>query len=147
MKLIRNSVFETNSSSCHSLSIDENCTDFVSLTPDYDGVIRVSGGDFGWNEETYENASSKLAYVLIYIRDWVKPKGRAENFNQILQKLIKEHTGADSAELYDKNDGYIDHQSVEGGDLNYLFEEQNLHLLKSFIFGTTSSLRTDNDNH
>ena len=44
-KLIRYGVFETNSSSCHSISIDENNKNFTasSLYVDEDGFVTLTG--------------------------------------------------------------------------------------------------------
>ena len=50
MKLIRNSVFETNSSSCHSISIGKSDV-YDSVTPDEDGIIRIKPMEFGWCQE------------------------------------------------------------------------------------------------
>lgn len=46
-KLIRNSVFETNSSSTHSITIG-SYTDFDTIIPDYNGNITVPTMEFGW---------------------------------------------------------------------------------------------------
>ena len=69
---IRRGVFETNSSSCHSLSIENirnNC-DYDQLKKyvnDYDNTIHVGFGEFGWEQECYIDAFTKLEYALTMI--------------------------------------------------------------------------------
>lgn len=174
MHLIRNNVFETNSSSCHSLEItDETELNDIPI-PDDEGVITLLSGDFGWELRTYYSFESKAAYLIVYIRDWCKDQkeDRKEEFKTILEDLIKEKTGGTVAyELgfwdrktvtykdkqgkefsYETNegDGYIDHQSVEDKDLHFLFDKTHKDYiegeLERFLFNKKSVLETDNDN-
>lgn len=144
MKLIRKSVFETNSSSCHSLSISYGDV-LNSITPDYDNSIKIPAMSFGWEIERYKYPLDKLAYIYIYIRDWCHGPIQ-ELFTDILWEVVCKHTGATSlVYMGDENEGFIDHQSVEDNNLDYLFEDKEL--LKQFIFNPDSILYTDNDNH
>jgi hypothetical protein len=140
--LIRTGVFETNSSSTHSISINNDQGRYESITPDDDGVLRVFTGEFGWEEERYNDARTKLSYMMIYVRDWCGTM--QEHFSNILKQVVKEHTLCEDVVLMDK-DGYIDHQSVEDNDYHYLFQDPLQ--LKNFIFNPGSTLTTDNDNH
>jgi len=133
MKTIRQGVFETNSSSTHSISIDENATVFSSITPDKNGNIVLTGGEFGWEFETYYSPLVKANYCALDIGDNVDEK-------KMLIEVIKEHTGA--KDVIFELDGYIDHQSA--GTTSDAFESKEL--LKSFIFGKNSVLETGNDN-
>lgn len=184
-KLVRTGVFETNSSSSHSLTLSESGT-FDSITPDDDGVIRIKPGDFGWAIQDFHDPKDKLSYVMIYIRDWMDRYARRQLQNdkkalegpdgpklsestavrlyglrdvmtpvqldacEKLRTLVLEHTGATDIVFVNDDDrcfegGYIDHQSVEGEDLQYLFDD--MAKMKDFIFGRGSYLTTDNDNH
>ncbi len=149
MKLVRHGVFETNSSSCHSLSIGASGT-YDGITPNEDNLIIVDDShEFGWSQETYSYPEARLAYAYIYAMDWSGDK--RDEFIKTLQEVVCEHTGAGAVthEVFGKkwNDGYgyIDHQSVESADLHYIFEDKSL--LKSFIFDSSSWIETDNDNH
>ncbi len=149
MKLVRHNVFETNSSSCHSLSVNENAKIYDTILPDEDGYIYIElSGEYGWEQDTYYNTLDKVDYIGIYARDWTED---SEKYTQILIDVIKEHTGANDVLIDSKNsswggkEGYIDHQSVEDRDYHYLFE--NPELLKKFIFGEGSYFECDNDNH
>lgn len=143
--LIRHATFETNSSSCHSLSVARGAKVYDSLFPNEIGELIVTPNDFGWDQDTFTDAESKLAYVLLYLRDWTTGS-KQENFTKILEDVILGHTGADSVRLWPKDEGYIDHQSVEDNDLDYLFDDDGAQL-KEFIFNPNSELTTDNDNH
>ncbi len=54
-KLIRNSTFETNSSSTHSVSIDENVSVYDSIELDENNNIEIPMLEFGWSFEKYKN--------------------------------------------------------------------------------------------
>lgn len=146
MKLVRHGVFETNSSSCHSLSVG-NSGVYQSITPNEDNLIVIDDSyEFGWSQEMYTNTDERLAYAYVYAMDWSREY--KEEFFNTLQQVVCEHTGA-SAVLHNKGEdsgyGYIDHQSVEDGELDYIFKDKGL--LKSFIFDRDSWVETDNDNH
>jgi len=134
MKNIRQGVFETNSSSTHSVSVSKD-TDGIydTLFPD-NGILTIHGMDFGWEWESYNDAPTKAAYAAVYL-----------NYNDIqketLEKVLKEHTGAKEV-VFNIKDNYIDHQSVD--DVVCLFESELT--LKEFIFNPKSYLMLGNDN-
>ncbi len=148
-KLIRNSVFETNSSSCHSISIGESDV-YDSVIPDENGDIILEPMEFGWEQERYNDPYTKMVYMWIYINDW--SGWNEDEFMETFQRVVCGHTGASSVIMVaDENapewrrSGYIDHQSVESNDYHHLFYDDNL--LKQFLFDSDSWLVTDNDNH
>lgn len=148
-KLIRNSVFETNSSSCHSISIGESDV-YDSVTPDENGVIKLEPMEFGWEQERYNDPYTKMVYLWIYINDWCSDV--EDEFMETFQRVVCNHTGASSVIMVPDEskpewyrNGYIDHQSVESNDYHHLFYDDKL--LKQFLFDSDSWLETDNDNH
>ena len=151
MKLIRNKCFETNSSSCHSISIargDVNMLD--SITPGSNGIIELDPMEFGWEEDTYYDAISKLTYAWIVARDWSPSDDIRDTRMQMIQRVVCEHTKAESVVFLDRgknswDDGYIDHQSVEGDQMGEIFQDDLS--LRDFVFNAQSYLVTDNDNH
>jgi hypothetical protein len=136
-KLVRNGVFETNSSSSHSISIADSNKEFVldTIYPNQNGIVFLSGGEFGWEWEKYNDAITKANYCL------VDTEGNPER-REMLFEVIKEHTGADLVEILSSDIGYIDHDSV--GTTNTAFESKET--LKNFIFNKNSWLFTGNDN-
>lgn len=149
---IRQAVFETNSSSSHSLTVATFAEGDIldTLYPNNAGVIVVVPDDFGWEWKDYSDPQTKLSYCAIYARDWADED--TEKYLSILTTVIQQQVGTDVVVQYplekDKNgnykSGYIDHQSVESRDLDYLFQEPEL--LRQFIFNPKSTLSTGNDN-
>ena len=144
MNKIRHKVFETNSSSTHSISIDTNNIGLMEiLFPDDEGNIVLNGGEFGWCHETFYAAVDKASYMAIYAQEWGGPN--KDQFIETLKNVIKVQTGAkDVIFNFTDESSYIDHQSVENHDYDYLFEDERL--LRLFIFSKNSFLRTGNDN-
>jgi hypothetical protein len=129
---IRKSVFETNSSSTHSIHIDNKTMLMdTSLLPDEDGVITLTGGEFGWEWERYNDALTKANYASI---------DSSGVSNESLIQAISEQTGARFVNINHIDWVYIDHQS-QG-----LLREMNLEELKNWIFNPNSWLITGNDN-
>lgn len=168
---IRHNVFETNSSSTHSISLsDETGPELLdlSLTPKEDETsIRLTGGEFNWEWAKYNDALTKANYVAVMlneIKDWMvhykqlKPKEREERlgvdllawadkhygecYNNFIDVLI-EQTGCEYVWLGGV-EGNIDHQSCEDiHDVEWLLNKANI---KKFIFNKKSWLFTGNDN-
>lgn len=145
MKKIRQGVFETNSSSMHSVHIAESSKDTIykTINPNEEGVIEISSGKYGWDEETFSSVNDKASYAFTYTQ-----YGDEERLIEMLRSVIKKHTGCNevvflktSDEYYPK--GYIDHQSTEV--LNEAFSSEES--LKEFLFNPESYFQTDNDNH
>jgi len=143
---IRHGVFETNSSSCHSISISEDSGGLLDVIyPNNDGIIELEGGEFGWQEEEFDDALTKANYCYI------------DNFNNPdrldrLVKVISDQTGVKKENIVlcatleyssTKNWSYVDHQSA--GTSSEAFESDEK--LRQFIFNPRSILKTDNDNH
>jgi len=152
MLKIRKDVFETNSSSCHTLVIKNNTQyDTISL----DGPqLCLCGGEYGWNYENLVSAEDKANYVatlLKYINEscynkelssWAKINEKIckDNFEQV----VKEQTGAKEI-IYNLESAYIDHQSCESAsDFKFLLDKNKI---KNLIFGKASYIVIDNDNH
>lgn len=148
MQLIRQQCFETNSSSCHSISLANKPAEFDTLYPTVRNsrVLNIDLADyeFGWEEEDYTDPEAKLAYLLIDI-------GYLDNPDSLEAKavsaVVKEHTGCKLSVTQREGSygGYIDHQS-QGTcrDSGVLSSDE---AIKSFIFSRDSVLTTDNDNH
>lgn len=151
MKSIRKSVFETNSSSTHSISIDATGVCEPNLSVE-NGICQIYGGEFGWEVEDYRDARTKASYCLTYIMTIIRDEARRDCLGIMLTKVVKEVTGARDVMFCEcgkrhwddkPNYGYIDHQS------DYVCAEafESEEALKQFIFCPGSVLHTDNDNH
>jgi hypothetical protein len=132
--LIRKGVFETNSSSCHSISIADDTKQFVmdTIYPDQFGVVSIHGDEFGWEWFKHNDAITKASYA-------------AQQFSQndmaleTLAEVIREQTGADQVKFFDLDSGYVDHDS-------YGIVPSDRESLKNFIFNRNSWLFGGNDN-
>ena len=151
MKKIRNAVFETNSSSSHSISVSEvnsdELMDNVMLMDENDNVV-VEPGEFGWEQEVYNDSVTKASYMLTYVKNYC---GDDESkFDEMLKNVIMEQTGCNDVIFNESGDqywkfGYIDHQSSSDNAYHWVFEDKET--LRQFIFNKESILETDNDNH
>lgn len=163
MKQVRQGVFETNSSSTHSITISDKeiYNDFV-LEKDGKTLI-LTGGEFGWEEEDYSDCLSKANYIAIMLHElknlvirfkeygeetYKLPEWADANYGQcynIFMNVLKEGTGCKYIWIQNMNHSFIDHQSIEDiTDNEWLLDSDKV---KNFIFGRRSFLRTDNDNH
>lgn len=166
MKTIRNNVFETNSSSSHSLCIGANnelSPSYLSID-DVDNCIHVEFGEFGWGYETTTDQYDKLSYLVTML---VETEGNScksmidlrntEGF-QLIEKVIKEYCDCDGLiidsivgpatwnENYLDHDGYIDHQSCEDYSTLQQFLDDCGITIEQFIFNSDIKLIIDNDN-
>lgn len=75
MKQIRNNIFETNSSSTHSVSLHNSSKpenliyDLEAYVDPADHYIHVPFGEFGWGYDEYEDSYNKLQYLLTMIAE------------------------------------------------------------------------------
>jgi len=153
----RTGIFETNSSSTHSITIEggEYIPDMLDITSW--GTVVIYPGEFGWDECTYRDAITKASYALTWIKCMessydATPK-QVQTWSDMLKKVILDTDDQAKEVAFEKSTskyhewGYIDHQSIEGdgGVGAEAFEsEKNL---RDFIFNRKSVLITDNDNH
>lgn len=139
---IRKGVFETNSSSCHSVSISND----VSTTSNLDvenGVVSLDYCEYGWSGPSCRSPYDKACYAATWVRNY----GTNEQFDMFLE-VIRENTGAVVIEIPEGDDsyyrtGHIDHQSVDTIESYF----SNKKILKSFLFNDKYSVLIDNDNH
>lgn len=157
---IRKAVFETNSSSTHSIHIDDGKYVADKMFVDDDGTLRIYPGEFGWGIEDYCDAPSKASYCMTFVyqlcRKWDKDYKEetyifddyATSLLNMLTEVLLEETEATSVEYVESNDkyypyGYIDHQSFDVCEVAFESKEE----LRKFIFNPKSRLHIDNDNH
>jgi hypothetical protein len=152
MKKTRTGVFETNSSSTHSIVIAEDKSFVLDLLPVEGGVCRVYAGEFEWEERRYNDAATKASYCLTYVKH-IRDLTCATAYEAVLEAVIRKETGAQvvefigigmpDSEISAMDWGLIDHQSSDVCEEAFLTEAA----LRAFIFNRNSTLLTDNDNH
>lgn len=146
-------LFETNSSSSHSFSIDGDPVAPETLTTlpieEEDGKCHVFPGEFSLEVAEYIDAATKASYLYTYIMTCKEGKVRdqmMERLRSIIAKRMKCQVVFEkmSGEEVYYQYGYIDHQS-EDEPADILSEDDDA--VDRFIFSCHSILRTDNDNH
>lgn len=154
---VRDAVFETNSSSSHSLTVGSS--DSLAGTFPKEmlraGKVPVRVGEFGWEYRRYFEPINKVRYLVTQITDGEPPQVGGEDEvtahlvkeNQdfrLLAEVVKAQSGCDL--VVEPGSGYIDHQSARGekGVGMELFESADQ--LRHFIFSPDSFIQTGNDN-
>lgn len=163
MKQIRNNVFETNSSSTHSITIN-GLKDNMVLPYEKDN-IEISFGEYGWEQERYSSYQDKLSYVLTMIQYHLPYSYDSEemgknivntilssNYYKWLEEMVWDYCKKTLSVEEGGSDwspaGYIDHQSTDILDEWWSDDEGKFKdSMKDFIFNSKYGFVTDNDNH
>ena len=123
MKKIRKGTFETNSSSMHSLVIEneENIKELEKsqLKLNEKNEIEVTLGEYGWGLEFLETQQEKLNYLVTLIAgskgiDNINDLEDDSEYEYLKNQLLK-YTNATNIKIYgfENGDYYIDHQSQQ----------------------------------
>lgn len=168
---IRRGVFETNSSSVHSITIIKDTIDSNKMAINDDGLIEVDAGEFGWGVERHRDQYTKLSYLVMMALETegsecetVEQFYETEGFQKINSEIasycackgvtvpglkIEKHSYKDSKNedrFYIDHDGYIDHQSCEDyGSLQEFLDSNNVGVIE-FVFNSSLILEISNDN-
>lgn len=153
-RVIRNSVFETNSSSTHSIHIDNECDilDTASRLINNKNELVLTGGEFGWEWTKFNDTDTKLNYIGVFVTSierTKRPKGeKTKLFENVVKKQLKVKKiiyNFCSQWGQETTYSYIDHQSFDQcRSIWQVFEnEQNM---RCFLFSEKSWLFLGNDN-
>jgi hypothetical protein len=157
MKKIRKRVFETNSSSMHSLAIigSDRMSKCQLSTTIIDGEekIVVESGEYGWGYDTLTTPIEKLSYIVTMIPYHNSNVSISESrYFKWLSDMVKDYTGyelsyqSSSSNYYE--DGYIDHQSTDTLDDVWVNDEEEFkNNMKNIVFNDKYFIIIDNDNH
>lgn len=172
---IRKNVFETNSSSTHSVSISNRNSfyydkDCLKNYIEWDNKVHVEFGEFGWEREYYYSPYSKLQYIVTMLAETEGRKITAAdelfetNGFKLINDAVATYCNCDGIwidseikmnsyewggkiESYLSHNGYIDHQSYEDyNSVQDFLDDYNIDITK-FIFDEGVCVITDNDNH
>jgi hypothetical protein len=130
-KQIRQGVFETNSSSTHSICIAKDAELTIPKS------LHFEFGEFGWEHDTLQSMSEKASYLytgLVYNNR----RGDLDNIIQLLKDKGIEIT------LEDGDSGYVDHSSELVDFLDAICEDEGK--LMRYLFSDLSFIITGNDN-
>lgn len=159
---IRRDVFETNSSSTHSISVKANSKLEKSyLLVNEDNYIEAAFGEFGWEIASYNFQHEKLSYLLticaqingfdFYCKSLREFEVELDKFYScsdfhMIADAICAYTGCKGI-IMDAREGYVDHQSYEDyTSLSDYLDSWGVSI-EEFVFGNAVIVNTDNDNH
>lgn len=112
MKTIRQSVFETNSSSCHSFCI----TNERKFDPkDYPRIRAFGSGEYGWYGPDVDNPDDLLDYALVAGK-YCFPDGGVQERLPAIKDYFESQGVILDFDFEGEPRGYIDHQSGPGQD-------------------------------
>jgi len=130
---IRKSIFETNSSSSHSLSLGQLPNNLNPVEDNYETIV-LGTGDYGWGYDTLNTWLEKADYLSIETE-------YNETRKNCLESAIKRYFPNITIEY--EYTGYIDHQSYGNvwDEIGYDVDE-----VCKVIFGS-STIEIDDDSH
>ena len=155
-KVIRKSIFETNSSSVHTLTFKcANKLDDCQIPVSKTGKMRIRVQYFGKNDETYWDQETKLAYLIVLCMKGRYDHGR-EDFKEKVEELedsyqwddvvnsIKEHVPGlkEIVPVYQEGWG-MDHQA--SGNIEYIDDFLGSITPAEFVFCRELGLHTTCD--
>lgn len=147
----RNGTFETNSSSVHSLVIDNSGREPSKLTLNEDNKVIAYLGSFGKDYMLYSTQEEKLSYLLTLCKYSSSGWNLASiyedyNFKYIEDAIVSYIPNCMGIEIYgDIDDGEIDHQSIpQYGEIDIVnvYDEDSV---INFVFNKYVKLKTDCD--
>lgn len=135
--VIRQGVFETNSSSTHSICIPKNNSKYN--IPD---SIYFKHGEFGWDVRELRSINDKASYLFQALVDNKKIK----YFEDMIKYLQNKYP---NMEIFHNNInyndyGYIDHHDCLLEFIDFLFSDMKM--IDDFLFSDLSFIITGNDN-
>ena len=144
---IRKNVFESNSSSVHTLVISKQGREPSKFIPDEDGYIHVDYGCFGRNYQIYDSQYEKLSYLVTLCAYCANLYGQTKDTYQFecIEEAVKNYTGGNGIIIDEKEEPEIDHQSCPwDGDITFIniYDEDSV---IDFVFNRYAALRTDCD--
>lgn len=163
MRQIREGIFETNSSSSHSVTVRRRTDMQINwyLNISADGYVHIPLDEFGWSYDgDLYNQERRLSYLLTMAamneectnywdgdesNDVCRSAFEETKIFQRIQNIVMSMCPNKCNGIYiDDFGGYIDHQS-------YMQVDEFLNdfgiTMKEFIFGDNVDLIIDNDNH
>ena len=138
-KIIRNGVFETNSSSSHSIVFPEKALDKSQWNIHYTAdIFEVSGsGEYGWGYDSYNSLISKIDYLIVEIES----NPNRQYYADKIKRVFEQYTNATLNITFDGG-GYIDHQSY--GTAMRVLDGDDDHLAR-YMFDPEVTLIIDSD--
>lgn len=157
-KAIRRSVFETNSSSVHSISVSNNVK-IGKYPEESEDILIITPGEYGWEGDDVTGLVEKVRYLMTMILDYeyewdeknhtlipdnMKLDLLKSDVNwQRIRDVVREHKHKELVPYIPEGRRfYVDHQSCMSLDA-FLGNTS----LEEFLFDPAIVVEIDNDNH
>ena len=148
---IRRGVFETNSSSTHCLTVKKGQRT-IQIKPKRNERLFLQKmvanyGEYGWGYDELRTVQEKVSYLITY---WYVTKiDYLDEFDILIEKLqdlFWEHGYELLIDSSNREECYIDHQSI--GELDYLITDgyYDFHKIEMILFDDSVILLITNDN-
>jgi len=162
--VVRKGIFETNSSSVHTLCIAGQFTNTDSIPEredlkEYDDVIAVTPDEYGWSGPNVSGFLEKVRYLMTMILDykysWDKEKQEPIPENMKLELLKNDSDWQDICAVV-RTYRHKELLPVIPDGLNYYVDHQSCHSIENFLNGLSLTeylfnprvfVEIDNDNH
>lgn len=147
-KVIRGNVWETNSSSVHSLAISSDGLELSKLPIDKDGYILTDFGDFGDYDMgiTSFDQAIKLSYIATecyYLNHYDEDIEESWAWRDICDAIC-EYTGARGVRLLHKTEPSMNHQTVPEYDPKFC-NPWDYESVINFIFNKYVGIKMSHD--
>lgn len=169
-RITRSEVWETNSSSIHTLTFCGESSMHYDMDVEQDGYVHSHFDNYGWDGEPLDDMYRRLSYILTMaamIERRNKTYYDEESFYQtesfkMIEDVVKEHVDCkgiiidyNGIEMYQDEygeyvafNGFIDHQSCEDyNSLDDFLKDSDAGSIERFIFDDSIVMIIDNDNH
>ena len=150
-KQVRKNIFETNSSSTHSIVVGNNGEDIYAGLP---RKLEFHGDEFGWEHRLYTDTQTKADYLFTSLIYTDTPMEYVERIKSILAKWnietefdeIEEKRYESGYVCYEVKDKYcyVDHGTENKDLVKELCEDEAK--LMNYLFSDGSYVETSNDN-
>lgn len=134
MKQVRQGVFETNSSSTHSICIAKNCELEIPKQ------LHFSLGEFGWEIDTLGDVHSKASYL----HTGLHCNERMEDIEKLKHLMLAKGVEATFQVAAEREYFYVDHSDQLKDFLDAVCNDETKML--NFLFSPLSFILTGNDN-
>lgn len=144
---IRAGVFETNSSSVHSITVPKDGREPSKLKINKDGMIEVDFGQFDKDFHLYTTQYEKLQYLItcLYYLSSFNYEDIYDHYEfGLIQDAVCKYAGAQGIKLLCQTEPEIDHQSqpYSGIEIINVFSDEEI---LDFVFNKYVILKTDCD--
>ena len=147
-KQIRSNVYETNSSSVHTLVISNDGREPSKFILDKDGYLHIDYGEFDSTYNLYTEQYDKLSYLITlcyYCTNMYNSEIRNTYQFKNIETAVKNYTGCTGIIIDGLQEPYIDHQSIpEYGDIG-IIDIDNEDSIINFVFNSYVGLKTYRD--